>query len=72
MGITVDAIRLSPSLDTIVLVSGDGDYLPLGGIFAKSGQAGGSDGFWSNTASGRLKEVADDFTDLGGDKKPNF
>src|SRR3989338_3609247 len=28
-GITVDAIRLSPSLDTIVLVSGDGDYLPL-------------------------------------------
>ncbi|HOF42258.1 MAG TPA: NYN domain-containing protein, partial [Candidatus Moranbacteria bacterium] len=29
VGITVDAIKLSKSLDVIVLVSGDGDYIPL-------------------------------------------
>src|SRR4030042_2833138 len=29
VGITVDAIKLSQSLDVIVLVSGDGDYLHL-------------------------------------------
>lgn len=29
VGITVDAIKLSKSLDIIVLVSGDGDYIPM-------------------------------------------
>jgi len=29
VGITVDAIRISPSVDTIVLASGDGDFLQL-------------------------------------------
>ncbi|MEK7213186.1 MAG: NYN domain-containing protein [Patescibacteria group bacterium] len=67
VGITVDAIRLSPSLDTIVLVSGDGDYLPLVEYLQNQGKQVEVMAF-GNTASGRLKEVADDFTDLGGDK----
>ena len=29
VGITVDAIKLAKNLDVIVLVSGDGDYIPL-------------------------------------------
>ncbi len=29
VGITLDAIRLAPRLDAIVLASGDGDYIPL-------------------------------------------
>jgi uncharacterized LabA/DUF88 family protein len=29
VGITVDAIKLSKSLDVIILFSGDGDYIPL-------------------------------------------
>lgn len=29
VGIAVDAIKMSKSLDAIVLVSGDGDYIPL-------------------------------------------
>ena len=29
VGLTVDAIRLAPTLDAFVLVSGDGDYQPL-------------------------------------------
>ena len=29
VGIAVDAIRLAPKLDVVVLVSGDGDFVPL-------------------------------------------
>ena len=29
VGITVDAIRIAPSVDTIVLASGDGDFIQL-------------------------------------------
>jgi uncharacterized LabA/DUF88 family protein len=29
VGITIDAIRISPSVDTIILASGDGDFLQL-------------------------------------------
>lgn len=67
VGITVDAIRLSPSLDTIVLVSGDGDYLPLVEYLQNQGKQVEVLAF-GNTTSGRLKEVADDFIDLGEDR----
>ena len=29
VGIAVDAIKMAPKLDTIILVSGDGDFVPL-------------------------------------------
>lgn len=67
VGITVDAIRLSPSLDTIVLVSGDGDYLPLIDYLRNQGKQVEVLAF-GNTTSARLKEEADDFIDLGEDK----
>jgi len=67
VGITVDAIRLSPSLDTIILVSGDGDYLPLVEYLQNQGKQVEVVAF-GNTASARLKEEADDFIDLGEDK----
>lgn len=67
VGITVDAIRLSPSLDTIIIVSGDGDYLPLVEYLQNQGKQVEVVAF-GNTASARLKEEADDFIDLGEDK----
>jgi len=67
VGITVDAIRLSPSLDTIVLVSGDGDYLPLVEYLQNQGKQVEVMAF-GNTASGKLKEEADDFTDMADEK----
>lgn len=67
VGITVDAIRLSPSLDTIVLVSGDGDYLPLIDYLRNQGKQVEVLAF-GNTTSSRLKEEADDFIDLSEDK----
>jgi uncharacterized LabA/DUF88 family protein len=71
VGITVDAIRLSPSLDTIVLVSGDGDYLPLVEYLQNQGKQVEVMAF-GNTSSSRLREEADDFTDLGGEEKGKF
>lgn len=67
VGITVDAIRLSPSLDAIVLVSGDGDYLPLVEYLQNQGKQVEVAAF-GGTASGRLKEVVDDFIDLSAEK----
>ena len=71
VGITVDAIRLSPSLDTIILVSGDGDYLPLVEYLQNQGKQVEVMAF-GNTSSGKLREEADDFIDLGGEDKNKF
>ncbi|MDD2758574.1 MAG: NYN domain-containing protein [Patescibacteria group bacterium] len=67
VGITVDAIRLSPSLDSVVLVSGDGDYVPLVEYLQNQGKQVEVMAF-GGTSSGKLREVADDFTDLSADK----
>jgi uncharacterized LabA/DUF88 family protein len=67
VGITVDAIRLSPSLDTIILVSGDGDYLPLVEYLQNQGKQVEVCAFGETTSS-RLREEVDDFIDLGEDK----
>ncbi len=67
VGITVDAIRLSPSLDTIILVSGDGDYLPLIEYLQNQGKQVEVAAF-GGTTSAKLKEEVDDFTDLSEDK----
>ncbi|MFA6491088.1 MAG: NYN domain-containing protein [Candidatus Magasanikbacteria bacterium] len=67
VGITVDAIRLSPSLDAIVIVSGDGDYVPLVEYLQNQGKQVEVAAF-GNTASAKLIEAADDFMDLSSDK----
>jgi len=67
VGITVDAIRLSPSLDTIVLVSGDGDYIPLVEYLRNQGKQVEVLAFGETTSS-KLKDVVDDFIDLGENK----
>jgi len=67
VGIAVDAIRLSQSLDAIVLVSGDGDYVPLVEYLRNQGKQVEVMAF-GETTSGRLKEAADDFVDLSRDK----
>lgn len=68
VGIAVDAIRLSPSLDVIVLVSGDGDFLPLIEYLKNIGKIVEVIAF-SKSASNKLREAADDFTDLCKNKK---
>jgi len=64
VGITIDAVRISPSIDTIVLASGDGDFLQLVEYLKKQGKRVEMIAF-GRSSSAKLKEVVDEFTDLG-------
>lgn len=64
VGIAVDAITMAPKLDAVILVSGDGDFVPLveylkihSGIQVEVVSFGKS-------TSGKLREAVDDFVDL--------
>lgn len=63
VGITVDAIRISRFVDAIILVTGDGDFLPLVEYLKNQGNIVEIAGFSRNTSS-KLKEIADYFYDL--------
>jgi len=63
VGITVDAIRIAPSVDTIVLASGDGDFLQLIDYLKNQGKRIEVIAF-SRSASSKLKEGADEFIDV--------
>ena len=69
VGLTVDAIRLAQSLDAIVIVSGDGDYLPLVEYLQKSAGKQVEVVAFGDTTSSRLIEATDDFIDLGKEKE---
>ncbi|MEA3344471.1 MAG: NYN domain-containing protein [Patescibacteria group bacterium] len=65
VGIVIDAIRIAPSVDTIVVVSGDGDFIALVEYLKNQGKRVEIIAFGRSTSS-RLKEVADEFIDLEG------
>ncbi|MFH0951583.1 MAG: NYN domain-containing protein [Patescibacteria group bacterium] len=66
VGLAIDAIRMSSKLDVVVIVSGDGDYLPLveylqnHGVLVEVVAFGGS-------CSNKLREANDRFIDLSQD-----
>jgi len=62
VGLTVDAIKTAPRLDTIVLVSGDGDFVPLVQYLQTMTQV--EVVAFGKSTSTRLREAADDFLDL--------
>jgi len=66
VGIAMDAIKLAPKLDVVVLVSGDGDFVPLVEYLQSLGQKVEVIAF-SRSASGKLQEKADRFIDLDQD-----
>ncbi len=63
VGIAVDAIRIAPTIDTIVLCSGDGDFLQLLEYLKNQGKRVEIIAF-GRSASSKLKEMADEFNDL--------
>jgi uncharacterized LabA/DUF88 family protein len=69
VGITVDAIKLSNSLDVIVLVSGDGDYIPLVQYLQSTAGCRVEGMAFGESTSAKLGEVLDDFIDLSDNKK---
>ena len=68
VGIVIDAIRTAPTLDVIVLCSGDGDFIPLVEYLKNQGKRVEVAAFGKTTSS-KLKEIADEFIDLAKDQK---
>lgn len=68
VGMAVDAIKLSPRLDAVVLATGDGDFVPLVEYLKAQGVQVEVISF-GKSSSGRLREAADDFIDMGEQSK---
>lgn len=62
IGMAVDAMKMAPRLDAVVLVTGDGDFVPLVEYLQTITQVEVIS--FGKSASMRLKEQADDFLDL--------
>jgi uncharacterized protein (TIGR00288 family) len=69
VGITVDAIKLAEKLDVIILITGDGDYLPLVSYLQNTKGCLVEVMAFRQTASSKLVEEADDFINLSDNKK---
>jgi len=68
VGIAIDMIKMAEMLDVVVLVSGDGDYLPVVEYIQNHGRLVEVIAF-KETTSAKLIERADSFIDLSKNKK---
>jgi uncharacterized LabA/DUF88 family protein len=64
IGIAMDMIEMAPRLDTLVLVSGDGDFVPLVEHLQRALGCRVEVIAFGKSTSGKLREAADKFTDL--------
>ncbi|HPN55076.1 MAG TPA: NYN domain-containing protein [Candidatus Moranbacteria bacterium] len=69
VGIAVDAIKLSKSLDAIILVSGDGDYIPVVEYIQNTTGCRVEVMAFHESASAKLIEKVDEFIDISENKK---
>ena len=69
VGLAVDAITASPKLDTVVLLTGDGDFVPLVAYLQNHGGCQVEVVSFGRSSSAKLKEAADDFLDLDQDPR---
>ena len=69
VGMAVDAIKFSNYLDTIVLVTGDGDFVPLVKYLQNATAVRVEIVAFDKSCSGKLKHLADDFIDLEQEPK---
>ena len=72
VGISVDAIKLADKLDTIVLVSGDGDYEPLIHYLQENKGCYVEVFAFGRTASNKIIDKADEFHDLEENAEANL
>ena len=64
VGIAVDAMKMAPRLDAVVLVAGDGDFIPLVEYLQNTYGTQVEVVSFGKSASMKLKDAADDFLDL--------
>ena len=68
VGIAIDAVKMAPKLDTVILATGDGDFVPLIEYLDKHGIQVEVISF-GKSSSAKLKEAAHAFTDMCDDPK---
>ena len=64
VGLAVDAMKLAPKLDAVILVAGDGDYVPLVEYLKQHSGVQVEVASFGKSTSGKLIEATDDFLDL--------
>lgn len=69
VGLAVDAITASPKLDTVILFTGDGDFVPLVEYLKIHAGCQVEVVSFGRSTSSRLKEAADHFLDLDEDPR---
>lgn len=69
VGIAIDAVKLSSKLDTLVLVTGDGDFVPLVYYLKENKGCQVEVMSFLETGSSKLIDAADDFINLSANKK---
>ena len=69
VGMAVDAITMSPKLDTVILFTGDGDFIPLVKYLQVHGGCQVEVASFGRSTSAKLKEAADHFLDLDDDPR---
>ena len=62
VGLAIDAIRLAPKVDTVILATGDGDFEPLVEYLKNSTQVEVIS--FGRSTSSKLREVCEDFIDM--------
>ena len=69
IGLAMDTIELAPKLDVVVIVSGDGDYVPLIHHLRPAFGCRVEAIAFGKSASGMLRETCDSFFDIETDKR---
>ncbi len=64
IGLAIDAVSMAPKLDAIIIVSGDGDFVPLCNYLRYHHGVQVEAATFGQSASSALKEAVDDFVDL--------
>ncbi|MES2409419.1 MAG: NYN domain-containing protein [Patescibacteria group bacterium] len=64
VGLAVDAIKIAPKLDAVIIVSGDGDFIPLVEYLRTNMGCQVEAASFGKSTSSKLKEAVDDFIDL--------
>lgn len=65
VGIAIDAVKLADKLDVIVLVTGDGDFIPLVKYLQENKGCRVELISFGKTTSGKLIEAVDEYFDIG-------
>jgi len=69
VGLAIDAVKLAPKLDTVVIASGDGDFVPLIEYLDMNEGCQVEVISFGKSSSAKLKEAAHAFTDMDSDPR---